>query len=493
MAPSSDDVPADSLLLAPDIDGRTVKPGPPVFVVCNGRSGSTLLRFLLDAHPDLACPPETNLPQMAAQLATVWSLIEGAPLAAERGDEPPVIPDAAIAGVRRALDEMTGSYLARRGRKRYCDKSLGTARFAPLLLRIFPQAKFLCLYRHPMDVIASGLEACPWGLSGYGFDAYIASTPGNSIWALARFWVDSVAGTLSVEEQFAAACHRIRYEDLVADPEAVAADIFEFLGVAAQPGISRKCFSPERERFGPADYKIWHTSQISSQSVGRGWALPAGMIPPPAIAMIRELTDKLGYMPVDGAWGATAAPADLRVGPIPGTSANDNAYGSGKESSPPTRPGTRGETSPAACPALEDALRSGLASIDDKFADRWSENLADVFAVRVATAPGSGRAEQEYRVDLSARTVTSRTGQLGDDDDAAWDMVGTADAWQAVLTGNVNLGVILRRCELRYCEGKEAGPAEADRRVAMLADLLALREYWVSRSSTNSHAVAAAP
>jgi hypothetical protein len=25
----------------------------PVFVLCMGRSGSTLLRFLLDAHPDL--------------------------------------------------------------------------------------------------------------------------------------------------------------------------------------------------------------------------------------------------------------------------------------------------------------------------------------------------------------------------------------------------------------------------------------------------------
>jgi len=92
-------------------------PDAPVFVLCNGRSGSTLLRFLLDAHPELACPPETNLPVMASQLATVWSLIEGAPLSAERGDEPPVIPEAAITGVRRTMDEMTYSYLARRGKK----------------------------------------------------------------------------------------------------------------------------------------------------------------------------------------------------------------------------------------------------------------------------------------------------------------------------------------------------------------------------------------
>lgn len=120
-----------------------------------------MLRFLLDAHPELACPPETNLPTLCAQLATVWSLIEGAPLSANRGDEPPEIPEAAIAGIRHTMDLTVGSYLGRRGKQRYCGKSLGTARFADLLMRVYPQARFVCLYRHPMDVIASGIEACP--------------------------------------------------------------------------------------------------------------------------------------------------------------------------------------------------------------------------------------------------------------------------------------------------------------------------------------------
>ena len=34
----------------------------PVFVLCMGRSGSTLLRFLLDAHPDLAWTYHYPLP-----------------------------------------------------------------------------------------------------------------------------------------------------------------------------------------------------------------------------------------------------------------------------------------------------------------------------------------------------------------------------------------------------------------------------------------------
>jgi hypothetical protein len=198
-----------------------------------------LLRFLLDAHPDLACPPETNVPTLCAQLATVWSLIEGAPLATNRGDEPPVIPETAIAGIRATMDMMLGSYLRRRGKKLYCDKSLGTARFAELLLRVYPQARFLCLYRHPMDVIASGVEACPWGLTGYGFEPYVATTPGNEVLALARFWMDHTAQTLAVEERFGDHCLRLRYEDLVTNPELIASAVFEFLGAEPAPGISK--------------------------------------------------------------------------------------------------------------------------------------------------------------------------------------------------------------------------------------------------------------
>src|SRR5215467_14696650 len=301
--------PARDAVLADESDSMFTDP---VFVLCNGRSGSTLLRFLLDAHPELACPPETNLPGLCVQLATVWSLIEGAPLAAKRGDEPPEIPEAAIAGVRETMDRMVGSYLARRGKKRYCDKSLGTAPYAELLSRVYPQARFICLYRHPMDVIASGAEACPWGLNGYGFDPYAAASPGNAVLALARFWADNAAATLAVEERLGERCHRVRYEDLVADPEGVADGIFRFLGEPPMPGISEACFSTERERLGPADYKIWHTSRISADSVGRGWSIPAGLLGPDMTATINDLIGKLGYVPLTKEWGTAALAPDLR-------------------------------------------------------------------------------------------------------------------------------------------------------------------------------------
>ena len=212
----------------------------PVFVLCMGRSGSTLLRFLLDAHPDLACPPETSLPALCTQLAVVWSLIEGAPLAAERGDAPPQVPEGAVQGIRRMLDEMTGSYLERRGKRVFCDKSLGSARYADLLRQLYPRARFICLYRHPMDMIRSGLEACPFGLNGYGFDQYIGGSPGNSVLALARYWLDNATMIAAAEDEYPQLCHRIRYEDLVEDPDGMMREVYAFLGVAPRQELRRR-------------------------------------------------------------------------------------------------------------------------------------------------------------------------------------------------------------------------------------------------------------
>jgi hypothetical protein len=456
----------------------------PVFVMCNGRSGSTLLRFLLDAHPDLACPPETNLPGLCAQLATVWSLIEGAPLSANRGDEPPDIPAEAITGIRQTMDMMVGSYLARRGKRRYCDKSLGTARFADLLVRVYPRAKFLCLYRHPMDVIASGLEACPWGLNGYGFDPYIADTPGNSVLALARFWADNAGAVLAVEERYPDRCHRLRYEDLVADPEQTAAELFAFLGVAPAPGISGRCFSGERERFGPADYKIWRTSQVNSDSVGRGWSIPAGMISPPVLATVNELAGKLAYLPVDDGWGTSAPPADLRVAAAthaqePGVSAAElgepqhvrdiSAVGDTADAGETEAAGAATAVVNTHPGSLGERLQSGLAVVTRKNND-WGPHAAETF---VAVAVRGRTANTDYWiVDLKAGTVAAAGPQAQDKSD--WDVVGSADVWEKVMSGQMNLNVALRSCGLRYCDAADAGPVAADTRLGILADLLGI-------------------
>ena len=434
----------------------------PVFVLCMGRSGSTLLRFLLDAHPELACPPETSLPALCGQLAVVWSLIEGAPLAAERDAAPPRVPDAAVAGIRRMLDEMTGSYLQRRGKRMFCDKSLGSARVADLLTQIYPGARFLCLYRHPMDVIRSGLDACPWGLNGYGFDQYIVGSPGNSVLALARYWLDNATLISKVEQDQPDRCHRVRYEDLVADPEAVMREVYAFIGVRPAPGIAGACFTGERERFGPADHKIWATSRVTGDSVGRGESVPAGLIAPPVTAAINELAATLGYRPVDAEWGTPGRAADPRVpdtirGAVP-------PPGSGA-------PAPRSED-------LEEILRSRLSAADGWLAGQWETCAAEKFLV-VSRAPAGG-GETQWLVDITARTITPESQANAseadedqvEDDDVTWSILGSPQAWEAVLGGQLNLQAALRHNDLRYCPAGTDSAVISQTRIAMLADLL---------------------
>jgi protein-tyrosine sulfotransferase len=282
----------------------------PVFVLCAGRSGSTLLRFLLDSHPVLACPPETRIGWLCTQMVSAWSSAARGEAAGEAAVPPPEV----IAGLRASFGPLIAACLARAGKERFCDKSLGSAMHSGLLRQVWPQARFIALYRHPMDVIGSGIEASPWGLAGYGFESYAAASPGNSVAALARYWAEYTAQIVAAEERLGECCLRLRYEDLVAAPEAEAGRVFAFLGVEAVPGITQAMFARRRRRAGPGDHKIWQTSRITADSVGRGWNVPAGRIPPPLLAEVNRLAAVLGYLPVTAAWGKGGKPDDVRAG-----------------------------------------------------------------------------------------------------------------------------------------------------------------------------------
>ena len=446
----------------------------PVFVLCAGRSGSTLLRLLLDAHPDLACPPETKLPEIFGRLITLWSAMEALPLPTGGMTRMSGIPSAAVKGIRHTADLIVGPYLARRGKKRYCDKNLGTELHVDPLLAVYPEAKFICLHRHPMDVIASGIEACPWGLSNYGFEPYVAGAPGNSVLALARYWADHTAGILAVEDRFPGSCHRVRYEDMVVDPDAVVGEIFEFLGLPPVAGISDLCFSSGRERFGAGDFKIWNTSQITDDSVGRGWPVPANLMTP-MTAIVNELADRLGYVRVDENWGVASRPSDLRV-PADGQT-------------PPRPAATRALAGPVPPGSLlvSERLQGGLRNLDEQFADDWKPYSDECFLM-VALAPASTDGDAWWLVDLAARKVVTGSGTC--DEEAAWTVTAPAAAWEQVIRDGVNLGTAFRRHGMRYRDNGDggAGSVIAENRVAMAGDLLGITTW---RPGSGSAAVAA--
>lgn len=79
---------------------------------------------------------------------------------------------------------------------------------------------------------------------------------------------------------------------------------------------------------------------------------------------------------------------------------------------------------------------------------------------------------EHWLVDLQARTVVlaSRAAQQ----DSDWDILGSAEAWEQVITGKMNLSVALRASQLRYCDNDEPNPLASADRLGILADLLGL-------------------
>jgi Sulfotransferase family len=444
----------------------------PVVVLAGARTGSTLLRFILDSHPALACPPETNITRTAQQLMATWAMLSNA------RDE---VPLAGLTAVRGLLDEMFSTYLTARGKRRWCDKSLGTAEVAEKFLVLYPQTRFLCLYRHCMDVIASGIEACPWGLAGYGFDPYVSNSPGNNAAALAHYWADHATASLEFERAHQEICLRVYYEELVSEPEATAEKIFSFLGAEPAPGISAACFAVGHEQAGPGDYKIWSTANVTTGSVGRGVSVPTSVIPAPLRGAVNQLLGELGYTKIDENWNSRGARPDLLAdGPVRSATLGG--------------PGRNGNSAPAAAavPPAGEALQapdSSVAEVGALVAERVSaalrrmdalSGLADAggqptggqgpFVITVCAA--DQRADRrDWYIDPARSLLTDLSGS---DTDAVWSIIGDTDAWQSVLSGSTNLGVALRRGHLR-CTRISADPdAGRDIRVPYIASLLGL-------------------
>jgi protein-tyrosine sulfotransferase len=398
----------------------------PVFVLTAARSGSTLLRFILDAHPDLCCPPELGVGAACAQLARVWSVTEGVPRA---GVLPLLGPghvtERAAAAMRSAITAAITAYLEERGAARWCDKSLDTVMWADLVARIWPDAQFVCLYRHCMDVIASGLEACRWGLDSFGFERYTAQYPGNNVAAAGACWVTAAGQMIDFEKRHEDRALRVRYEDLVADPEAVAGRVFGFLGVAGMPGISSLCFAAAHDANGPGDAKIWFTTKVTAESVGRGAEVPGNRLPAPLQAAINNALRELGYVEVDEDWNAEQRRTSLLT--LPG----------GEQPRPeelaPGAPGSGGsDREDAGLVSVASAVEERDGAISPamlgEIARSWPALAGRVLGIDLI-GPAGGLARFRWRAGGPAAS--------GSDEDAV--LSAPVSVWRAVLDGEANL------------------------------------------------------
>jgi hypothetical protein len=208
---------------------------------------------------------------------------------------------------------MMRAMLANVGKTRWCDKSLPTALHAEVMRSLFPRAKFLCLYRHPLDVVMSGLETSPWGFSGFGYLEYVQRSPENFVRALLQHWIDHTSAMLEFERANKRQCLQIQYEALVSQPEWAVRGICRFVGVPFEAEMLQRSLEAVPSLEGPGDEKVIFTSKISSDSIGRGTRVPLGMIPPALLEAVNNLLTQLGYPIIGQDWGSGPSPLRLAI------------------------------------------------------------------------------------------------------------------------------------------------------------------------------------
>lgn len=198
---------------------------PVPFIVGAARSGTTLLRLMLDAHPDLSIGPESHFIPDARALAPTW--------VAQKADFVQFIarsarwPDfeldeaalrAAVEGIEHfSLTEglrcFFGLYAAKFGKRRWGDKTPGYVLSMAEVQDVVPEARFVHLIRDGRDTALSVKDL--W----FG--------PSN-IRDAADWWQTRIR---AARRQAPALSHytEVRFEQLVADPEAELRRICGFL------------------------------------------------------------------------------------------------------------------------------------------------------------------------------------------------------------------------------------------------------------------------
>jgi protein-tyrosine sulfotransferase len=251
------------------------------------RSGTTLLRRLLNAHPNIACPGETYLLSSCARFLRSDRLADGANMG--------VLSGLNFAGFERdlvlgELREFAFSFLRRyaeqQGKARWAEKTAIDVFYLEEIEALCgDQVQFVCLSRHGLDVAASCEElvatngAIPLELHDY--------VRGNNkpLEAYCEAWVHATRSMLDFAERHSDNSIVCRYEDLVVDPEAVLRRIFSQLDEQWDDGLLQRALSgTDNPGFG--DWKTYRSGEVLGSSVGRWKSLS-----PPVVARLAGIVN----------------------------------------------------------------------------------------------------------------------------------------------------------------------------------------------------------
>jgi hypothetical protein len=275
----------------------------PAFIISCERSGSTVLRYIIDTHPDITSPGELHLGQLCGDLYRTISRTAG---------EASNITDVAEkhtmikTEVRRIISGLMNSYTETKKKHIWCEKTTMNLDYIDQLVNIFPDARYICLYRHSMDMIHSCIEAGHFGFLPEHVE-YVHKNPGNIVSVMAQRWVDKTRELLAFERRYASQCFRIKYESFILDPASTLEPLFRFLGVKWDATLLDAVFSMPHDQ-GDGDSKVRFATQLYNTSIGKGSTISRSYLPEYLLTEMNALLDELGYPVVGPDWGHALSP-----------------------------------------------------------------------------------------------------------------------------------------------------------------------------------------
>ena len=275
----------------------------PVFIGGCDRSGTTMLGSMLGAARGAVCTPESSFPAELARCALgpgisrrelvdrllahprfVWWEVAERPPEAWRDDEPASLDDLrrlAAWAVTAYARRQEGALLPATGEAVWIDHSPGNLRDAKALIALYPEARFIHIVRDGRGVAASILPL-DWGP--------------NTIRTAAWWWMGELAHAFAGEACAGAErVRRVRYEDLLRDPETEVGALCQFAGLEC----SREAV--EGGRFRVPKCETYHPLVGTPPDASRAEAWRS-KLSPRQIAVFEgvagDLLDLLGYAPM---------------------------------------------------------------------------------------------------------------------------------------------------------------------------------------------------
>lgn len=205
---------------------------PAPFVVGVGRSGTTLLRLMLDAHPQLTIPAETQFVPRVIERARRRAGLEAVvtEIVSSRNWGDFGLDAGALRERTEGLEGSDAGAILRafyslcaeaRGKPRWGEKTPGYVRHMGEIGGVLEEARFIHLVRDGRDVAVSRRRR------GMGEGKPMADT--------ARLWSERIKLARKQAKRLRGRYLELRYEDLVADPEAELRAICELCRLEFSP------------------------------------------------------------------------------------------------------------------------------------------------------------------------------------------------------------------------------------------------------------------